>query len=470
MPDADGSAALVVPPAVRAAVDRIIPADRWPGGWDGGVSAYLAHAGADLDWARPAIAALADRLGPGFAELSADAQDRTLSEIARDPAGAEDFAALRRLCWEGYYASSGGRVPAGIDMVGFRAVPEGVTPVEPDLVPDVGVAGVRPAYDAIVIGSGPGGGVAAEVLTRAGKHVLVLERAQRLPNAALRGDHLHGKRNAVYFPTVGPGPGHPRVAQLPEGDRVLDGTDDAWLYGLNADAMGGGTRIWQGMAWRFLPEDFRMRTEYGSPEGASLADWPVDYDEMEPYYSRAEQQLGVAGEEGGLTSRTPRSAGYPMPAFGTEPARELLGSAADRLGWGWGPIPLALNSVPHDGRPACVRCPQCVGHACPVNAKNGSPQHVPAPRGRDRQLRRALRRRGDRGARRRRRRAEVTVMAATSTASRSSSSCAPTSSSCPPAPSRPPGSCWPAASATTRWAGTCTTTGSSRCSRWSTTR
>jgi choline dehydrogenase-like flavoprotein len=41
------------------------------------------------------------------------------------------------------------------------------------------------------------------------------------------------------------------------------------------------------MAWRFLPEDFRMATEYGNPDGASLADWPVDYDEMEPYYTRA---------------------------------------------------------------------------------------------------------------------------------------------------------------------------------------
>ncbi len=162
------------------------------------------------------------------------------------------------------------------------------------------------------------------------------------------------------------------MAQLPEGDRVLDGTDDAWLYGLNADTMGGGTRIWQGMAWRFMPDDFRMASVYGNPDGASLVDWPVDYDAMEPYYSRAEQELGVAGEEGALTSRTPRSAGYPMPPFGTEPARELLAGAADRLGWGWGPIPLALNSVPHDGRPACVRCPQCVGHACPVNAKNGS--------------------------------------------------------------------------------------------------
>jgi choline dehydrogenase-like flavoprotein len=126
------------------------------------------------------------------------------------------------------------------------------------------------------------------------------------------------------------------------------------------------------MAWRFLPEDFRMASVYGNPEGASLADWPVSYADMEPYYSRAELELGVAGSEGNLTTRTPRSTRYPLPAFGTEPARELLAGAAERLGWGWGPIPLALNSEPHDGRPACVRCPQCVGHACPVDAKNGS--------------------------------------------------------------------------------------------------
>jgi choline dehydrogenase-like flavoprotein len=257
-------------------------------------------------------------------------------------------------------------------MVGFRAVPEGVTPVEPDLPPDVGVQGLGHDYDAIVVGGGPGGGVAAQVLSSAGKRVLVIERARRLPNAALRGDHLHGKRNAVYRSVVGPGPGHPRVAQLPEGDRVIDAADDAWLYGLNSMTLGGGSRIWQGMAWRFLPEDFRMETVYGNPEDASLVDWPVDYEEMERYYTKAEWELGVAGEEGGLTSRTRRSAGYPMPAFETERARELLGRAADTLGWGWGPIPLALNSVPHDGRPACVRCPQCVGHACPVNAKNGS--------------------------------------------------------------------------------------------------
>ena len=152
----------------------------------------------------------------------------------------------------------------------------------------------------------------------------------------------------------------------------MDGDGDAWAYGLNAYAFGGGTRLWQGMAWRFFPEDFAMATVYGNPEGATLADWPVGYDEMEPFYTRAEWELGVAGEEGALTTRTPRSKGYPMPAMGTEPAREVLAGAAERLGWGWGAIPLAINSVPAAGRPACVRCSSCVGHACPVEAKNGS--------------------------------------------------------------------------------------------------
>ncbi|WP_082487036.1 GMC oxidoreductase [Leifsonia sp. Root112D2] len=377
-----------VSPTIRAAIDRVIPADAWPGGWEGGVGAYLVSARHELRWATTLLSALASRLDTmatahdaTFAELDDAQQDAILGSLEHSPESAAEFAALRRICWEGYYASSSSaamssaveqRTPIGLPMVGFRAVPEGVVPIEPEAIAGIRSDRVKREYDAVIVGSGPGGGVAAQVLTQAGKHVLLVERARQLPNAALRGDHLHGKRNAVYASSVGPGPGHPRVALLPDEELVVDGDGDANVYGLNADALGGGTRVWQGMAWRFMPDDFRMASVYGNPDGASLADWPVDYDEMEPYYSRAEQELGVSGAEGGLTRRTPRSAGYPMPPMGTEPARELLGAAADALGWGWGPIPLAINSVPHDGRPACVRCPQCVGHACPVNAKNGS--------------------------------------------------------------------------------------------------
>jgi choline dehydrogenase-like flavoprotein len=97
-------------------------------------------------------------------------------------------------------------------MIGFLDVPDGVTPVEPALPDPTPPDRLRAHYDAIVIGSGPGGGVAAQTLSVAGRSVLVVERARPLSNSSLRGDHLHGKRNAVYSSVAGPGPGHPRVA------------------------------------------------------------------------------------------------------------------------------------------------------------------------------------------------------------------------------------------------------------------
>jgi choline dehydrogenase-like flavoprotein len=371
---------------LRAAVDRIIPADDWPGGWEGGVGAYLTDDAGEQRWALDGLERLVADLGRrGFAGAEPHEQDQALQQISeQQPLGA-DLAGLVRLCWEGFYATRRSAAergddrswPAGLSMIGFRDLPAGVTPVEPALPAATPLDRLRAHYDAIVIGSGPGGGVAAQTLSQAGHSVLVLERARPLSNSDLRGDHLHGKRNAVYRSVAGPGANHPRVAAHDGTDgrqheQVVDGDGNAWTYGLNAYAWGGGTRLWQGMAWRFFPEDFAMASVYGNPAGATLADWPVDYAEMEPYYTRAEWELGVAGEEGALTSRTPRSKGYPMPPMGTEPAREVLAGAAQHLGWTWGAIPLAINSVPAAGRPACVRCSSCVGHACPVDAKNGS--------------------------------------------------------------------------------------------------
>ncbi|GAA1845531.1 GMC oxidoreductase [Microlunatus capsulatus] len=378
--------AVVQDPQLRAAVDRVVPADDWPAGWAGGVGDYLAEGGTEQEWALAGLERLVAVLaGQDFAAAPPAEQDRVLSDLGGRPGPDADLAGLLRLCWEGYYAtrrSAADRAddpgwPAGLAMVGFRDLPEGVTPVEAPLPPATPAARLRAHYDAVVVGSGPGGAVAAQTLARAGRSVLVVERARPLSNAGLRGDHLHGKRNAVYRSVAGPGPQHPRLAvQEDDGgglaERLVDGDGDAWAYGLNAYAYGGGTRLWQGMAWRFFPEDFAMASTYGNPAGATLADWPLGYDELEPYYSRAEQELGVAGEEGALTARTPRSLGYPMPAMGTEPARELLAGAAGRLGWTTGAIPLAINSVPAAGRPACVRCSSCVGHACPVDAKNGA--------------------------------------------------------------------------------------------------
>jgi choline dehydrogenase-like flavoprotein len=366
---------------LRAAVDTVVPADEWPEGWDGGVATLLDRDGdAVLAWARPLIDRATERLDAAarrrharsFAMLDPAARTAVLSALASEDSDA--LQALLRVTYEGYYGSFRGFEPPAWDMIGFRPLGSAAEAVEPEPVPTVESGAVRAAYDVVIVGAGAGGGIAAAVLAESGARVLLVERARGHTNAELRGDHLHGKRTALYDPTAGPGPGHPRVlADLAGDTRVVDCATDAWAWGLNAMAVGGGTRVWQGMSWRFMPEDFEMATRYGVPDGSSLADWPIAYDDLAPYYEKVEWEIGVSGQsDGPLVERLPRSRPYPMPPLPSDACREAFGAAADRLGWGWGPVPFAINSIPRAGRGACAHCPQCVGHASPVNAKNGT--------------------------------------------------------------------------------------------------
>ncbi len=366
-------------PALAAAVDSVIPADEWPGGWQGGVAALVAGepgiVAPLLETIGPLTAALdleARRVaGVDFVDLPVDRREAMVRELGAGELS-QAHAALVQLAIQGYYAGARHGEPSGLGMIGFRGVPEGVRTVEPDPWQTVGPEQLAERYDIVIVGAGAGGGVAAGVLAEGGAKVLLLERAPSHTNAELRGDHFRGKRAALTQVTASPGPGHPRVVVQPDGSLLETPSSEYQPWGLNAMAVGGGTRIWQGMAWRFMPEDFAMASTYGVPEGSTLGDWPFGYDELAPYYERAEWEIGVAGEEGPLTARTPRNKPYPMPSLPGGRFRELYGAAADRLGWGWGPIPFALNSVARFGRAACVACPQCVGHACPVDAKNGT--------------------------------------------------------------------------------------------------
>lgn len=364
---------------LRAVVDRIIPADDDPGGWAGGVGEYLREQWtSELSWSHDALASLCahlDRRCAGadaspFSQRDATEQDQLLAAAGADHEARAGVGAAVRIAFEGYYGGSGARPPAGWALTGFDPGP---TPSTPITLAPTAPENLRARYDVVVIGSGPGGSAAAAVLAASGASVLVVERAPLLSTAELRSDHLHGKRMAVYTPTAGPGAGNPRATTLADGTEwVCDATAGGDAWGLNAMAVGGGTRVWQGMAWRMYAEDFAMASTYGEQDGADLIDWPVDYDEMEPFYSDAEWALGVSGDDVALTARTPRSRRYPMPPFPDDAVRRLLGDAAEQIGIRTGPIPFAINSVPRDDRPACAGCGQCIGHACPVDAKNGA--------------------------------------------------------------------------------------------------
>jgi choline dehydrogenase-like flavoprotein len=238
---------------------------------------------------------------------------------------------------------------------------------------------IEAEYDVIVVGAGAGGAIAAALLAEAGKSVLLLERGRWMGYADVGRDHLRNQRLPRYGHNLGPPiEGHPRVFVSPSGEeRQVRPHEEG--YHNNAAAVGGATVVYGAQAWRFVPLDFRMASTYGVPEGSSLADWPLSYEELEPVYERAEWEIGVCGD--GRQSRLlgQRGRGYPMPPVPDNPERKLLGEAAGGLGWEAGPVPLAINSVPYGGRPACIRCGVCIGFACPTDSKNGT-QNTMVPR------------------------------------------------------------------------------------------
>ncbi|HJZ49741.1 MAG TPA: GMC family oxidoreductase [Roseiflexaceae bacterium] len=227
-------------------------------------------------------------------------------------------------------------------------------------------------YDAIVVGAGAGGGVAACVLAEAGKRVLLIERGRDLAYDDIPRDHLRNHRFSRYGHNTGPDlEGNPRVFVDADGaERVIRPHEDG--YQNNAMAIGGGTRVFGAQAWRFLPADFAMASTYGAPAGSSLADWPIGYDELAPYYERAEWEIGVAGDSAASARIWPRAREFPMAPLPLSRQGAMLRRGAKALGWDTLDVPLLINTTPYGGRAACIRCQHCVGFACPTDAKNGT--------------------------------------------------------------------------------------------------
>ena len=234
-------------------------------------------------------------------------------------------------------------------------------------------------YDAIIVGTGAAGGIVACVLAEAGKSVLLLERGPALSFSDVGRDHLRNQRLAIYGHNAGPELiGNPRVFVDPEG-RARIVKPHELDYHNNAACVGGGTRVFGAQAWRFHPADFRMASKYGVPEGSSLADWPITYETLEPFYERAEWELGVGGDGRSIQAEIPRMRNYPLPPVPPSPHTVALQHGARQLGWGTAPVPLLINTEPYGGRAACIECKYCVGFACPTDAKTGT-QNTVIPR------------------------------------------------------------------------------------------
>lgn len=235
----------------------------------------------------------------------------------------------------------------------------------------------------VIVGAGAGGGVVACQLAEAGLSVVLLERGTWQSYDDHDDDELISQRTTVLGNAYGPDDRrHKRVTVAPDGStRIVRPSEGG--YGNNAGCVGGGTLSYGAMAWRFMPQDFKLLSTYRALAGKltnhALEDWPITYDDLEHSYERAEWEIGVAGDDAQNPFAPPRRKPHPMPPFPYNRDGQTIYSAAKKLGLHPFPIPMARNSRPYGGRPQCIHMRSCVGFACPVNAKNGS-QNTVIPR------------------------------------------------------------------------------------------
>jgi choline dehydrogenase-like flavoprotein len=205
--------------------------------------------------------------------------------------------------------------------------------------------------DVCIVGAGAAGGVLALELARRGIQVVVLEAGPR-HDLARRREYV---RRYVRHQ-------NPWRTPLRELDRhTVGGPVPFRLEGRRARGVGGSTLHWEGYALRLDASDFRLRSLYGIAD-----DWPISYQDLEPYYAAAERALGVAGASGEPWG-SPRSGPFPLPPFPFSYSDGLFATACQRLGVGLHHLPQARNSQAYGGRSACQACGTC--HVCPTGAK-----------------------------------------------------------------------------------------------------
>jgi choline dehydrogenase-like flavoprotein len=223
----------------------------------------------------------------------------------------------------------------------------------------------REAVDFAIIGSGSAGGILAKELSTAGFDVVVFEQGPYRKAADFTHDELSV---LIRGELLGGGPEvNGQTFRSSDKETAVSSPSAPARY---AQTVGGSSVHFTANFWRLRPVDFQERSLLGSISGTNFADWPISYEELEPYYTKVDWEIGVSGAPGPFDA--PRSKPFPMPPLPIKSSGVLLEKGAKALGLHAQPEPHAILSQPFNGRSACMKCGYCMYYGCENDSKSST--------------------------------------------------------------------------------------------------
>lgn len=223
-------------------------------------------------------------------------------------------------------------------------------------------------YDICVIGSGAGGSPVALTLAQAGAAVVVLEKGPWYTEKEFFKDEI----GDLYY-----------TPKLSDEQHVLEQRDagtwksqataeSGWSF-WNGNMVGGSSNLMSGFFTRLKPDDFRLLSAFGPIPGANVVDWPISYEDLEPYFTKVESVVGVSGRVVQHPHAEPRSTpDFPYPPTQEHMLSKVIDRACTELGYHSLPLPRAVLSKPDMGRQSCQYSGYCGSYGCVSGAKGSA--------------------------------------------------------------------------------------------------
>ncbi|XQW84912.1 GMC family oxidoreductase [Thalassotalea piscium] len=227
-------------------------------------------------------------------------------------------------------------------------------------------------YDICIVGSGAGASPVAYTLAKAGAKVLVLEKGPWLTEKEFFKDELAISLRDSYNPDLNDEQ-HviEELYENEQGENFWQGeptSESGWSF-WNGNVVGGSSNFMSGYFHRLKPIDFKLKSEFGEIPGANVEDWPISYQDLEPYYAQVEREVGVSGRVVEHPHQEPRSSDFPYPPVAEHPVSSWIDQSSKAIGYHAIPVPRAILSRPAMGRNSCEYSGYCSSYGCSSGAK-----------------------------------------------------------------------------------------------------